>query len=352
MSLDGFKKGLHQIDKIRYRPALISKIAWAYFRTLVLRKTTLRVCEFSITPHCQSKCQFCYASKFIRPGEEMLSLEEMKKIWDQAKQLGAFSSVVFGGEPLLHPQFFDIIAMLEPQKHLITTTTNAIALTEDVIIELKKLGVFLINLSLNSLDAELNDELRGYPGHYQKVMEAIELCRKHKMDVFLPVATSKEYLDETIEIVEFAKKEKLGVTINLMCPMGRAENKDLFDEEFWAKLRELYNKNPGLRSDFDVNLNMKIGCPAGFEKIHIAPYGHVTGCSMNPVSFGNARTEPLKDIVKRMREFHHHAKRHPSCIVAVDREYINDYMLYASKFESTPYPVEENPKYQEDRYLH
>ena len=355
MEYKGFKKAFHQIDKIRYRPLLLAKIARAYFRTLVLRQPTLRICEFSITTECQSRCGFCYASKFSRPNEEILSLDEIRSTWEQAKALGAFSTVVFGGEPLLHPQFLDIVRLLEPKKNIVTITTNAIALTEDIVIELKKAGVFLVNISINSLDPALNDKLRGYTGHFQKAMEAIELCKKHGLDVFLPVATSKQYLNETLAIVEYAKKIDVGVTINLMCAMGRAESRsaDLFDEEFWEKLRELYDDNPDLRSDFDVNLDLRIGCPAGFEKIHIAPYGDVTGCSMNPVSFGSVRDLPLAEIVAKMRRFYHFAKRHPSCIVAVDQEYIDRYMSYASNFASVPYPVEENPNYLFDKeYRH
>ena len=350
MQIAGIRKTLHQITKIKYRPSLVAKIAHGYYRTLVLGKPTLRVVEFSITPACQSKCGFCYASKFHKKGERLLQVDEIRDVWEQGRKMGAFSSILFGGEPLLRPEVFEILEVLKPQKNIITLTTNAITLTEDVVIRLKRMGVFLINISVNSMDPELNDRLRGFKGHFAKVMEAIALCKKHGIDVFLPIATSKPFLNETIELIDFASKNGLGATVNLMSPMGRSEgeNENLFDESFWSELRKLYDGNPGLRSDFDVNLDMKIGCPSGFEKIHIAPYGDVTGCSMNPVSFGNVREMPLEKIVEKMREFKHFAKRHPSCLVAVDSGYVQDYMNFAYRFESSPYPVEENPAYKQD----
>jgi len=350
MNIDGLLKSFHQINKIRYRPVLLGKIARGYFRTLVQRKPTLRVCEFSITPDCQSRCEFCYASKFRKPGESPLSLSEIASTWDQAKRLGAFSSVVFGGEPLLHPQFLDIIALLEPRKHIVTFTTNAIGLTDDLAKEVKRLGVFLVNISLNSLDPALNDKLRGYPGHFEQAMQAIETCKRHGLDVFLPIATAKPYLKETYELIDFANKHGHGVTINLMCPMGRTEGKhdQLFDEEFWAELRRLYNANPNLRSDYDVNLSLKVECPAGYEKIHIAPYGDVTGCSMQPASFGNIRYRSLESIVADMRNFKHYKKRSSICITAVDKEYINDYMNFSMKYKSIPYDIKDNPSFDMD----
>lgn len=350
MKFDGLRKTLHQINKIRYRPALVSRIAWAYFRRQALRQQCLRVCEFSITPACQSRCEFCYASKFARPGDSILSLEDIRRTWEQAKALGAFSSVVFGGEPLLHPKFLDILALLEPKKHLITFTTNAISMTEELVKELKHLGIFLVNISINSLDAATNDKLRGYPGHLEKAMQAMEWCKKHGLDVFLPIATAKPYWQETLRLVDFADARGYGVTVNLMCAMGRAEGKheDMFDAEFWAELRKLYNSHANIRSDYDVNLSMRVGCPSGHEKIHIAPYGDVTGCSMQAASFGNIRQEPLADIVARMRAFRHYAKKSPQCIIAVDDEYIRDYMDFAQQYQSVPYPVRENPRYAKD----
>ncbi|CAA7612150.1 radical SAM/SPASM domain-containing protein [Magnetospirillum sp. UT-4] len=353
MKLDGIVKSVHQLNKIRYRPKLLAGIARGYFRTLVLRKPTLRICEFSITAACQSKCEFCYASKFAKKGQQLLSVDEIRNTWRQAKRMGAFSTVLLGGEPLLRRDFMDIIDALEPKDNIVTFTSNAILLTRDMLVDLKRRGVFLVNFSLNSLEAEANDAMRGYDGHRDKVFEVIETCKSLGLDVFLGVATSKKNLQDTISIVDFAREKGLGVTINLMTPMGRAEcmGDELFDAEFWATLRDLYNRNPGLRSDYDVNLDLKIGCPAGFEKIHVAPYGDVTGCSMNPASFGNVRDMPLEQIVAKMRSFHHFAKRAPNCIVAVDKEYIGDYSEFAATQAASPYDIELNPNYQKDKVL-
>lgn len=351
MDIAGIRKASHQIDKIRCRPGLIARITQGYFRTQVLRQTRLRICEFSITPDCQSECIFCYASKFRKEGENLLSTEEIAATWDQAKKMGAFSAILLGGEPLLHPEFMDIIRILEPRKHIITFATNAIALTEDLVRELKDMGVFLIYLSFNSLNAEVNDELRGHKGHYDCVMNAIEICQRYGIDICFPVATSKPNLQDTYEIVRYAKQIHASVTVNLMCAMGRTEGEldTLFDEEFWQEFRQMVNSNPHMRADYDVNLSLRIGCPAGYEKIHISPYGEVTGCSMQPNSFGSIREEPLEQIVQRMRRFHHFAKRAPHCLVAVDLDYIKDYMNFSVNYTSIPYPVEKNPHYERDK---
>jgi MoaA/NifB/PqqE/SkfB family radical SAM enzyme len=345
LKLDGIRKTLHQVDKIRYRPALLRKIANGYFRTLVLRKPTLRIVEFSINSACQSKCEYCYAAKFRRPGEQMLDVEEVRDIWLQASRMGAFCSLILGGEPTLHPKFLDLVAALEPRKNMVSFSTNCISLTEEMVVELKKLGVFVIYVSMNSTDAAINDLVRGYEGHHAHVMRVLEICKRHDIDVVLPITTSKDLLPETIELVDFARKNGLTASMGLLSPTGRAEGERdaLFDADFWQTLRGLYDRNPDLRGDWDTNFTLEVECPAGFEKVHVSPYGHVTGCAIQPMSFGSLRERTLASLVEEMRGFKHFAKRSKHCIVALDKEFIEDYLDPAIHEVSTPYPIQSNP---------
>lgn len=67
------------------------------------------------------------------------------------------------------------------------------------------------------------------------------------------------------------------------------------------------------------------------------------------MSFGSLREKPLAEIVERMRGFRHFEKRAPSCIMALDKRFIEDYVDFSADPVSTPYPVERNPCYQADR---
>jgi MoaA/NifB/PqqE/SkfB family radical SAM enzyme len=350
MKLNGIRKTLHQVDKIRYRPALLRKIASGYFRALALRRPTLRIVEFSINYACQSSCEYCYAAKFRRKGESLLEVEEIEDIWRQASQMGAFCSLLLGGEPTLHPRFMDIVEALRPRENIVTFSSNCITLTDEKIVELKRMGVFVIYVSLNSTDPGINDAVRGYDGHHEHVMRVLESCKRHDIDVVLPITTSKALLPETIRLIEFARENGLTANMGLLSPTGRQEGKkeELFDESFWGTLRTLYDENPGLRGDWDTNLNLEVGCPAGFEKIHVSPYGHVTGCAIQPMSFGRLREESLEDVIERMRGFHHFAKRSKNCIVALDNEFIENYVDHSIEEASTPYPVTANPCYEAD----
>jgi hypothetical protein len=66
------------------------------------------------------------------------------------------------------------------------------------------------------------------------------------------------------------------------------------------------------------------------------------------MSFGNLRDEPLEDVVARMREFKHFKKRPEHCIVALDEEFIGDYLDPSIDERSTPYPIQNNSCYAAD----
>lgn len=342
MGMEGIRKAIHQVNKVPLRPRLLAKVARGYFKTLVLRQSVLRVLEISINTACQSRCGYCYAETFKQPRGQQLTVAEIRALWQQAERMGAFCSLVLGGEPTLRKDFLDVIAALEPRKNLVTFTTNSISLTEAMVRELKRLGVFLVNISLDSPDPATNDRRRGYEGHFDAAMRAIEWCRVHGLAVTVPIVTSKSYFPQTLEMIDFVKRQGLVANLNLLTLSGRAraDRADQFDAAFWDQLRALYASDASLRSDFNVNLSLKVECPAGFEKVHVAPYGDVTGCSLMSVSFGNVREEPLADIVGRMRQFPHFKKRPDRCLIAVDDQFIDDYQAVASSSAVTPVRVE------------
>ena len=93
-----FKRMLGHSKLLMSKPHLIPKVGWGYFQTLILGKPSLRTIEFAINTDCQSECVFCYATQNVHEDEEELSLEEIRRIWQEAKKLGAFSSIISGGE--------------------------------------------------------------------------------------------------------------------------------------------------------------------------------------------------------------------------------------------------------------
>ena len=116
-----------------------------------------------ITDACNLACRVCYADS---KGDRILSLEGFRRhVGALLDQKGTLDSVqLIGGEPTIHPQFWDMLAWLhaEPRIAKIYVATNGIALEKPGVAE--KLVPFrertLVLLQFDGLEARTNKALR------------------------------------------------------------------------------------------------------------------------------------------------------------------------------------------------
>jgi len=339
-----FKNLYYHKKVIKKDPGLIAKIISGYIRTLLLRQNVLRTVELTLLTECNSKCEMCYASKIKRDKDNYLTVQEYKDIWQQAAKLGAFSVVLSGGEPTLRKDLFDIITVMAPRHTIFALVTNALNLDYAFLSRLKKAGVETIHLSLDSVDEQTNDRIRGASGHFQKVMESIRLAKEIGLAVYISTVIMHNGLEKMREMVEFARKNKIGVVFSLACISGNwaGQEEVLLTKEEWLEVKKYMKANPFIRSDWMINFSMRQECPAGREKICISPYGDVMGCGMNFISFGNIRQEPLEKIWRRMGNFPDFRRRSADCLIGADSAYIEKFIKPISNLE-VPVRIDKHP---------
>lgn len=325
--------------------SIIPSVAAGYFNRLVLKKNVLRTLEVAITPHCNVNCSMCYATKIVDRSQDMLSPAEYAKIWQQAKALGAFSVHLSGGEPTIRKDLFEVIAAFEPNKTLISMTTNASRMSNEFLRKLYKAGVTVLHFSLNSTDPEANDAQRDYEGHHESVLDLIDKSKAVGFEVCLSIVVAHTNLDEVRRLTEFAIERDIGIVFSLATPAGNwtGYNEELLTEDDWAEVDAYMKSTPNIRADWTVNLSMKTECPAGFEKISISPYGDVQGCAMSFISHGNIREEPVESIWRRMHEYEPYKKRSSKCLIGLDRDYIDNYLAPINKLDILPVRAEKHP---------
>jgi cyclic pyranopterin phosphate synthase len=89
------------------------------------------------------------------PKKELMSYEEMLRICSLLAKMGIEKIRITGGEPFVRKDlivFLESLVQIEGIKE-VTITTNGV-LTADYILQLKKLGITSINLSLDTLDRD------------------------------------------------------------------------------------------------------------------------------------------------------------------------------------------------------
>jgi uncharacterized radical SAM superfamily Fe-S cluster-containing enzyme len=186
-----------------------------------------------ITDNCNLNCPVCYAESGTHR-ERHRPLEEVVRMLDAvvANEGEADVMQLSGGEPTLHPQFWDILdaAKARPIKHVMVNT-NGIVLAQDRDF-VKRLAGYApgveVYLQFDSLRAEVHRELRG--ADLTRIRrQALDNLNEAGLSTTLVVTLKKGLNDGEIgDIIDFALQQPCvrGVTLQPIQDAGRVDNYD------------------------------------------------------------------------------------------------------------------------------
>ena len=191
------------------------------------REPRLRHLFLELTLQCNERFFHCGSSCTPMRAEDQLSLAEYRAILEQVKEdfdLTKLQLCITGGEPLLRPDFFEILGYAHALGFRWGMTSNAILITPGVARRLAETGMETISVSIDGL-RETHDLLRGTPGGYDLAMRGIrnllELGRFRAVQVTTVVNHENiGELDELFTIMDGLDIDSWRV-VNLE-PIGRA----------------------------------------------------------------------------------------------------------------------------------
>ena len=147
---------------------------------------------FDPTQACNMHCVGCWSGTYGHKSN--LTYEEMDKIVTEGKALGVHLYMMTGGEPMVRKK--DVLKLMKKHQDCqFAAYTNSTLIDQALCDEVKKLGNMIFMLSIEGTP-ETNDARRGN-GHYQKVMEAMDLLKKNG----ILFGTSICYTRQNIEAV-------------------------------------------------------------------------------------------------------------------------------------------------------
>lgn len=181
--------------------------------------------NIEITRRCNLVCRHC-ARAFTGTDNEDMSIVNFRRLLAELPHTYRITLVGLG-EPLLHPQVADFVAMAAKQSRRIALVTNATTLNEQLAARLLAAGLDSITFSLDSADPALLERLR--PGSDLPVITgnirrfttlARQLDRPVSMAVF--AAISRQGLPGLPELVQLVGA--LGVQVLMLSDLNFAEN--------------------------------------------------------------------------------------------------------------------------------
>jgi 7,8-dihydro-6-hydroxymethylpterin dimethyltransferase len=183
-----------------------------------------------VTERCNLECPICYASSSPHHGN-FRSLEQIERMFDAIVRNEREPDVVqiSGGEPTIHPQFFEILDMAKskPIKHLMVNTNGLkIAADREFARRLSEYAPgFEIYLQFDSFEEETLRTLRGVD--LRQVREkAMAHLNEFNISTTLVVTLRKGLNDKEIgDIIQYGLKQRAcrGVTFQPIQAAGRLD---------------------------------------------------------------------------------------------------------------------------------
>ncbi|MDH7500645.1 MAG: acyl-CoA reductase, partial [candidate division NC10 bacterium] len=325
------------IDMERYLPrerilqmqALSHQIAWDQVQRQFHPDVTWF--EWCITERCNLRCRYCYEEAGDGEGEPVqseLTTEQARQI---LRSLGSSSREVnrqfvicwSGGEPLLRHDLLDLIACAREEGLLNSIATNGAFLTSDLAFRLRELEVANLLISVDSLEPQIHDSLRG-AGSHARALEAIERCKRAGLLVLVEAVATRANWQEIAKLKRWTEEEVGGFFFyRPALQVGRGgrrevlmtpeQYRDLYEErnrEVFEKLRKGKGLQIPLFSIFDLvpfphspasqkereYLEWGVGCQA-CRLIHgISASGDLLPCIRLKLPLGNLLKESFQAI--------------------------------------------------------
>lgn len=165
------------------------------------------ICHLELTFKCNFNCNYCYTSCYNKPAflKRELPAGEFKKILDKLYNAGILWLYFTGGDVFTRKDFFEIYGYAKKKGFIIMVLTNAALINDNVAAQFKDSPPFEIYVTLNSVRKDTFERISGVEGSFHKVMQAINLLSKHKINFKLSTMITRDNVSELPEIKIFVE---------------------------------------------------------------------------------------------------------------------------------------------------
>lgn len=231
------------------------------------------LCNYYLTYRCNASCAFCDIWEKPSP---YVGLAQVQENLRDLKRLGVKVIDFTGGEPLLHRQVADFLALAKEMGFITTLTTNGLLYPKQA--EKLKGKIDMLHFSLDSPLAEEHNRMRGV-ACFDFVMESIQIAKRlgERPDILFTV------FEHNIDQIE-AMWQNICLPNNLVlilnpvfdynevktgAPLSAASLQSL---KKWAKKKNVYLNEAflGLRADGGNHIEKPV-CRAGSTTVVISP---------------------------------------------------------------------------------
>ncbi len=253
--------------------------------------------QLELTYVCPLRCAFCYNPR--HHDLRRLTAREWTTVLDGLRDLGTMSVALTGGEPLTHPEFFQIAQAVRGHEMGLKIFTGATLVGREEARRIKEFEPLSVEVSLHGANAATHDAVTGKYGSFVAMMEGLEALLAEGVRLLLKTPVCRLNENEIDEMIALSELLKLPYVLDVnLTPRDDGDSAPLSYRatpegvrRVQARLAEKGLLQNGVRQRGYTN------CGLGTVTMAISPEGDVFPCIQWRVSaLGNVRKSPITEI--------------------------------------------------------
>jgi radical SAM protein with 4Fe4S-binding SPASM domain len=174
--------------------------------------------DLALTYACTNQCPHCYLPK--NESKKELTTSEWKAVIDKLWKIGIPQVAFTGGECTLRE---DLPELVKYAQEMITgIITNGTMISPELAKELKESDLDWIQITLESAEGEVHDEMQGRIGAFAETVLGIASCVGAGLSVSINTTLTKKNMNDLPDLIKFAKKMGVKfVSTNALINSGR-----------------------------------------------------------------------------------------------------------------------------------
>lgn len=163
-------------------------------RDLLGKRRQFDCIQVEVTSYCGGRCVYCPHTTMAETWKSRhMTADVFAALWPLMR-VSERVHLQGWGEPLLHPRFFDFVALARKADCRVSSTTCGLVMNGDIAYKLVHSGIDVLAFSLVGTDADSNDSGRaGVP--FEKVCSAIRMVKSAAKDMgYSPLDIHLAYL--------------------------------------------------------------------------------------------------------------------------------------------------------------
>lgn len=157
-----------------------------------------------LTDYCNLKCKHCFLTQINNINKNMIDFKKIKEMLLLFKKNNVFMIAFTGGDPMLHPEIFDILKYTSDLGMLPLLGISGTGVEHDTCKRIFESGVRCVQLGLNGSNDKINDYYRG-KGNFYEVSNTIRNLKVNNINVNLAFCIDKNNLFDLKNMLDLAQ---------------------------------------------------------------------------------------------------------------------------------------------------